>query len=65
MKAKTEELKYEEALLELEGIVRQMEQGQSDIDQLTTQLKRAQQLLALCRDRLTKTDAEVKKLLGT
>ncbi len=70
MKTKAEEnreekIKYEDALRELEGIVRQMESGESDIDQLTTQLKRAQQLLTLCRDRLTKTDAEVKKLLGT
>lgn len=56
-------MKYEEALQQLETIVRKMEQGEFDVDELTEQLKKAQQLIKLCRDKLTKTDAEIKKIL--
>ena len=55
-------MKYEEALNQLETIVRKMEQGEYDIDELTEQLKKAQQLIKLCRAKLTKTDAEIKKI---
>lgn len=56
-------MKYEEALQQLETTVRKMEQGEFDVDELTEQLKTAQQLIKLCRDKLTKTDAEIKKIL--
>lgn len=48
--------KYEEALAELEQIVRKMEGNEYDIDELAVQLKRAQQLITFCKDKLTKTD---------
>ncbi len=54
---------YEKALEELEVIARKMESGGYDIDQLADQLKRAQGLIKFCRDKLTKTDAEIKKIL--
>ena len=57
-------MKYEEALNQLETIVRKMEQGEYNIDELTEQLKKAQQLIKLCRDKLTKTDEEIKKILA-
>jgi exodeoxyribonuclease VII small subunit len=56
-------IKYEEALRQLETIVSRMEAGEYDIDQLADQLKTAQKLIRLCRDKLTKTDAEIKKIL--
>lgn len=59
----TNRMKYEEALKELEQIVSRMENNEVDIDEMTTQLKRAKQLIKLCRDRLTKTDEEIKKML--
>jgi len=55
---------YEQAFQELQTIVRRMENDELDIDQMTTQLKRAQQLIKLCRDKLTKTDEEIKKILA-
>jgi exodeoxyribonuclease VII small subunit len=58
-------MKYEEALKELEQIVSKMENNEVGIDVMTEQLKRAQQLIKLCRDRLTKTDEEIKKILET
>jgi exodeoxyribonuclease VII small subunit len=56
-------MKYEEALHQLETIVSKMEQGQYDIDELAEQLKNAQKLIKLCRDKLTKADSEIKKIL--
>ena len=53
-------MKYEEAI---KSIVSMMESGKLDLDQLEEKLKEAQQLIKLCRDKLTKTDEEISKLL--
>lgn len=58
------EIKYEEAVSELEEIVEKMENDELDIDQLSDQLKRAKELVKLCKDKLTQTDEEIKKLLS-
>lgn len=58
------EIKYEEAVALLEEIVDKMENDELDIDQLSDQLKRAKELVKLCKDKLTKTDEEIKKLLS-
>ena len=58
------EQKYEEAFAELQTIVRKMENDELDIDQMSDQLRRAQQLIKLCKDKLTKTDEEIKKILA-
>lgn len=58
------EVKYEQAMIQLEDIVRKMENDELDIDELTTELKTAQRLIKLCRDKLTKTDEEIKKILA-
>lgn len=58
------ETKYEAAYAELQGIVRQMEGEELDIDQMAEAVKRAQVLIQLCKDKLTKTDAEIKKILA-
>ena len=60
----SKELKYEAALAELQTIVRKMENDELDIDQMSDQLKRAQELIKLCKDKLTKTDEEIKKILA-
>jgi len=57
-----ENMKYEEALAQLETIVRKMEANEFDIDELAVQLKTAQQLIKICRDKLTKTEEDIKKL---
>ena len=59
-----EELKYEQAYQELQTIVCRMENDELDIDQMSEQLKRAQQLIKLCKDKLPKTDEEIKKILA-
>ncbi len=57
------ETKYEDAVSKLENIVERLENDQLGIDEMTTELKKAQQLIKLCKDRLTKTDAEIQKIL--
>ena len=58
-----ETLKYEEAMTRLESIVSDMENGNLDIDTLCEKVKTAQKLIKVCRDKLTKTDDEIKKIL--
>jgi exonuclease VII small subunit len=58
-----EEIKYEEALERLERIVKQMENDELDIDVMGEQLKQAQKLIKLCKDKLTKADNEIKRIL--
>jgi exodeoxyribonuclease VII small subunit len=58
------DIKYEAAFAELQSIVRKMENDELDIDQMSEQLKRAQELIKLCKDKLTKTDEEIKKILS-
>jgi len=60
----SKEIKYEAAFAELQAIVRKMENDELDIDQMSEQLKRAQELIKLCKDKLTKTDEEIKKILS-
>ena len=56
------EQKYEAAFAELQEIVRKMESGQFDIDELAAQLKTAQRLIKFCKNKLTKTEAEIRKI---
>ena len=58
-------MKYEDSIKELESIVRRMENDELDTDTLATQLKRAQTLIKTCRDKLTKTDEEIKTILAS
>lgn len=59
-----QEQKYEAAFSELQTIVRKMENDELDIDEMSVQLKRAQELIKFCKDKLTKTDEEIKKILA-
>ena len=59
-----QEQKYEVAFAQLQDIVHKMENDELDIDQMSNQLKRAQELIKFCKDKLTKTDEEIKKILA-
>ncbi|HIW44528.1 MAG TPA: exodeoxyribonuclease VII small subunit [Candidatus Prevotella stercoripullorum] len=58
------ETTYEAAIKQLEDIVSKMENDELDIDSLSQQLKTAQRLIKLCKDKLAKTDEEITKILG-
>ncbi len=54
---------YSEALKELEQIVAEMQADNCDIDSLAAKTSRALELLKFCKDKLLKTDLEIKKCL--
>lgn len=56
------ETKYEDAIRQLEDIVTRLENNELEIDEMPSQLKKAQELIKLCKDKLTQTDAEIKKI---
>ena len=56
-------INYTQAKKELEEIVQSIEAGELDVDVLTAKVKRASELIVLCKERLTKTDKELQKLL--
>ena len=58
------DMKYEEAIQQLETIVSQIEDNELDIDHLANRLKEAQKLIKFCKDTLYKTDEKIKALLG-
>ena len=56
-------LTYDEALAELQGILADMQSNALDIDQLTTRIQRASALLDVCQEKLQRTEAEVQAVL--
>lgn len=57
------EIKYAAAIAELESILAKMQSPDCDIDNLAHYASRAIELLKLCREKLTRTDMELKKSL--
>lgn len=58
-----EKMSYNDAVAELENILKMMQSDECDIDGLTRLTKRATDLIAECRKRLTATDEELSKIL--
>jgi exodeoxyribonuclease VII small subunit len=62
-KSKMEKLTFTAAKKELEAIVKAIESGEMDVDILTEKVKRASELIAFCKEKLTKTENELQKIL--
>lgn len=58
-----QELTYTEAFEQLKNIVKQMENADISVDDLADNLKKASKLIAICKDKLTKTENEVNKAI--
>ena len=56
------EMKYEDAVRQLEEIVQKMESDEYSIDEIAVQLQTAQRLIKFCKDKLTKTEQEIQKI---
>ena len=54
---------YKDAIEEIESIVDEIENETVDVDVLTEKVKRAAFLIKYCKEKLKKTDDEVKKVL--
>lgn len=60
---KVEEMSYDEAVTELQAILSDMQSEALSIDDLTSSIKRASELLQSCRDRLHSTEKEVNSVI--
>lgn len=54
---------YAEAITEIEQILQRLKTQQSGIDTLEADVKRATELIALCRERLYEVESKVKEQL--
>jgi len=59
----SKELKYDEAFTELQQIVADLEDGEISVDDLSLKIKRASELIQLCKKKLTTTEEDVTKIL--
>ncbi|MBU8892433.1 MAG: exodeoxyribonuclease VII small subunit [Bacteroidales bacterium] len=57
------EITYSEAINELENILKEFENDEPDIDNLSEKVKRVSVLINLCKKKLKNTEDEVQKIL--
>lgn len=57
------EVKYSEAIEELNGILADLESENVDVDELSLKVKQAVELIKICRGKIEKTELEVKKIV--
>ena len=57
------QIKYGEAISEIEQILSQIEQEELDVDDLTAKVKRVSELLSLCKSKLRTTEEEVERIM--
>jgi exodeoxyribonuclease VII small subunit len=62
-KKAAEDLRFGEAIEELESILSQVEAEEIDIDELADQLKVAAELLELCRSKIRRAEVEVTQIV--
>jgi len=57
-------LSYQEAMSEIEIIIKQIEDDELDVDLLSEKVKRVTSLIKICKEKLNKTEEEVNKILS-
>jgi exodeoxyribonuclease VII small subunit len=57
------EMNYTAAFEELQQIVRDMEDGEITVDELSVKVKRAAELIKICKTKLTSTEEDVNLIL--
>lgn len=58
-----EQISYAEAFEELQEIVSEIEQGEISVDELSVKVKRAAELIKICKTKLTTTEENVNVIL--
>ena len=61
--AKKEEKKFEELMSELETIVKELEQGEADLDNSIEKYTEAMNIIKLCNEKLNSAEEKVNKIL--
>ena len=59
----SEQINYSDAFHELQTIVTEIEKGEISVDELSQKVKRASQLINICKLKLTTTEEDVNKIL--
>lgn len=62
--AKKKNVAYDEAMTEIEAILARFRSEEMNVDELAAQVRRASELIALCKERLYKAETEVREVLG-
>jgi len=57
------EVNYARAFTELQAIVTEIELGQITVDILSEKVKRASELIAICKTKLSSTEEDVNQIL--
>lgn len=57
-----DELGYTDALAELDGILRELESSDVDVDRLAARVDRASKLITLCRDRISSAEIQIRQV---
>lgn len=58
-----EEINYTDAFDELQQIVSDIEDGEISVDELSTKVKRASELIKICKTKLVSTEKDVAEIL--
>lgn len=58
-----DKITYDEATKEIEQILMKLRNNEISVDELSKEVKRATELITLCRDRLTSAEEDLKKIL--
>ena len=59
----SEKVNYTEAFQELQQIVSEIEKGEISVDELSEKVKKAAQLIKICKLKLATTEEDVNKIL--
>ncbi len=59
----TKKISYTEAFEELQQLVEEIESGEISVDELSEKVKRATELIKICKTKLTSTEEDVNKIL--
>jgi exodeoxyribonuclease VII small subunit len=59
----SEEINYTVAFEELQLLVQEIEEGEISVDELSIKVKRAAQLIKVCKSKLTQTEEDVNQIL--
>ncbi|RKZ26179.1 exodeoxyribonuclease VII small subunit [bacterium] len=63
MKNKTHNLKYSQAVKELEEILSGLREQEIDVDDLSAKVKRAMEIINFCKQKISSTEMEIKNIM--
>jgi exodeoxyribonuclease VII small subunit len=56
------EISFNDAVLRIEEILKKIESGELDVDSLSTEVRRASELIKMCQKKLRTTEEEINSI---